>query len=475
MKYRSMIIMLLLTGILAGCAEKTPSENSEPPVTAAPHSETTTARTTARTTTTITTTEAVTTTIAPDMKIPESSDQYTYTIQHNGLDEDDVLIIFDKSGNQVGKLLYEYWIDDREVNFGDYNFDGYDDLFFGSYRGEFWEFDPEKNSLVRSDDLQHYDFNYTNFSNKSHYEIDYEKSLRMYVSDKEEKICVHDNSNLGHLELEEKLALTYPFYYEKVKWQGDCWQTLKRNETEIKKDGTIYLKSYEADENCDLILTKRYYFDTETQRFVETDTDIEYVYLTEDSFMYMKGNNIIQRVEFGTELEAVKNGTRSIEFNDYNFDGYDDIMCRYSAARDDQGNYTLRNKIYYLFDPEKNEYVMSDQLNGLVSDPLIPVHIFNDELYFTEEKDDVKNTYFYRWENDILKISGREESMEDGTVQCYGYDEDGNEYITEKRQMPVAETPTAVSQAPLGTQLIQYVYDEDGNLVYEGQKSLYGD
>ena len=63
----------------------------------------------------------------------------------------------------------------------------------------------------------------------------------------------------------------------------------------------------------------------------------------------------------------------------------------------------------------------------------------------------------------------------DEVAKYRAYDEDGNEYITEKRQMPVAETPTAVSQAPLGTQLIQYVYDEDGNLVYEGQQSLYDD
>jgi|GEM_PF-4512368 len=459
-KMKKLFLTAFLAFMLVGCSDKESSGSSVP------------AETTSAATTTAAASTAVTTTTAPAPKKVNKPMKFTYEIEHNvGDDSEDVLKIFDESGNQVGELFNKYYISEKIFKFEDYNFDGCDDLFFDTFYGGYYEYDPEQERFVKSERLNRYKYEYTNYNSVPRHEIKYNSSLKLKVLDERDKICVNNQAG-GNLVLDDMHILQYPYYYDKLRWNDDHFETVKRNLPEIDEGGTLYLNSYDVDGLGNMFLKKRYCFDTGSRDFVETDTDLDYVCLTETSFSYIKGGKLEQSVEFGTDPEVFRKGYRGIELRDYNFDGHYDVKCYYNRKLNDVGSNYPEKCIYYLYDPEKDRYVESAALNELVDDPnkSIRTNENEKEVYYSEEIEDGYINYHYKWDNGRLKLVSRSENdRQENCSYIYGYDDDGNEYFIEKKAFTtgIAESPKPAEQIPSGTQFISYVYDDEGELYFD--------
>ena len=129
MKYREIILALLPAALLAGCSENTISDEavyeSSAAETSAPVTQVVTESAVMPETSSVTSVTA-----ESDAELPDADEKVTFTYsieQSEEITGDDVLNIFDQSGNQVLSICQPF-IDDMKICFDDYNFDGYDDL-----------------------------------------------------------------------------------------------------------------------------------------------------------------------------------------------------------------------------------------------------------------------------------------------------------------------------------------------------------
>lgn len=404
MNMKHFIIPIISAALLSGCSQGAKSSvPSEPETTAA-----------AATSTEPTTTKPIVTIASPTRRKDETV-RFTVGVQGSS-----VTVL--RGGSAVGVIEADVQLAGPEdVVIGDFNFDGYDDLFIYDdvYTGAYWLCVPDTMEFTRSEAMALADG----------------KALLMDADSSSRTLTMKQNVGYGSCETvyrwQDDVLVPVSCICEYTKGYGD--------------DAERLADVLEFDEKGRRIITERRHINYNTGACFRTETDVPYLCTTDSSVDYMKGRELIQSIDV-TGLPQLydrikQNGkVRFLPYSsanrsdsadvllleeDYDFDGHNDLRIQTDlvlAGGDDK-------YVYYRYDEAADRYTEWQELNELgavAADPYKKELSYYDKLTLDEDH----NCYIFIWDDGKLRMTKRTFYHGDSN-QCdtYEYDEDGNEHF----------------------------------------------
>ena len=404
MNMKHFIIPIISAALLSGCSQGAKSSvPSEPETTVA-----------AATSTEPTTTKPIVTIASPTRRKDETV-HFTVGVQGSS-----VTVL--RGGSAVGVIEADVQLAGPEdVVIGDFNFDGYDDLFIYDdvYTGAYWLCVPDTMEFTRSEAMALADG----------------KALLMDADSSSRTLTMKQNVGYGSCETvyrwQDDVLVPVSCICEYTKGYGD--------------DAERLADVLEFDEKGRRIITERRHINYNTGACFRTETDVPYLCTTDSSVDYMKGRELIQSIDV-TGLPQLydrikQNGkakylpyssnNRSDSADvllleeDYDFDGHNDLRIQTDSVLAGGSD----KYIYYRYDAEKDRYTEWQELNAFGCYIGANSQTQTIQYYDKHSLDEDHNCYIFKWDKGKLRLKEREFYHGVGNdCDIYEYDEDGNEH-----------------------------------------------
>ena len=327
-------------------------------------------------------------------------------------------------GEECGVISPDYIPKAYELSVGDFNFDGYEDIYFPADEtdtaGDYYIYQPDEKKLAVSDGFALSD------GTSRRMEITQDDKLRLveYAGNTEVNLFYSfTDGKITPVSLSE-------YYYT---------------------DTDNILDIYEFDGNGIKYLTERTYMNKDNGAAYKTDTDAEYITVTEDSVCIMRGRETVQEIPSADliglnkkYIAAKRENSGLAEIPEYlcyepekllyredmDSDGYEDLGI--PEDLEDAGGSSKFT--YYRFEPESGKYVIWDELNAL-GDCVVYTETTGELVVWKGSQNDAEYDYYeYIWQNGRPFPKRHMHYYQDDSgrniCETFTFDENGNETLT---------------------------------------------
>lgn len=215
------------------------------------------------------------------------------------------------------------------------------------------------------------------------------------------------------------------------RWDNGILKPISR-EVQYASGSEIYIDTFEYDENGNKIQTKRerVILDDNNNWLGTEEAEIEPIPQSCDFLVNGDGVDVIKDGKVIQTLECnYKPDENKIEFHDYDFDGYDDLFI----SMEDGAMYAYGT--YFRYNPDTKLYDKWDELNKIGREM-----IANEQqkyLQWSKSSEDYwRERFKYRWEDNSLVMFEHMVSDTGEEWNIYSVDSDGNEILSETRDIP---------------------------------------
>lgn len=314
---------------------------------------------------------------------PEPESGFEFSVTDNGveilnLDNQFVQII---DGDFITELsIYEDVAPETFLVNADYDFDGYEDLFIPimvgrpSVPGIYYHFNPDTSLFEEWDEL-----------NSVGYGMD--------IGEDNTLINCARGSAVDH----------ETTHYQ---WVNNVLTVVHREVQYYGSDSQIYIDGFDYDEDGnDTLVSKKMIIHDENNNYIGTEDVALEPIQRESSFSIS---------EINTDEHMI--------FDDFDFDGYDDIVIPYSIGT------LYTSAVYYRFNPENERYEEWDQLNEIGR--LMLIEPETSILKWGGNSGDYWLEYFkYKWQDGKIVLFEHDVTETGSDWEYYSVDADGNETL----------------------------------------------